>query len=581
MPARVRFGTALLLSATVLGANEPPSWRFGLEDTWGQLGEVLLPAEREALAAKMAPLTAAQAAGGDVNVNGLAGGWHEMQPSVGAPIDFTESDAIVLLLQRHRFTLLWNLRINAAWASAGNPDCFGAPPLTDCAPDAAHLDDLYDYIRAVVERYDGDGIDDMGFETPAAPSDDLEAPVRFYLMTGEIQFAGANSADPASYGDSATAHFWSDTIPHLLETHRIVYRAIRDADPSGASKLVSSGGVLWDLYADFPDWPAIDGPTVAARLAGANNHNAVYTQSYAALVEMLQSFGDDSDGVECDYVGWHPHMPWREIEQTFAFIRAHAGAKPIYVDDMWTNLFLQGRADAPGYCQFTDCGTSVTGDFPNFLVHNYTDLRNALPFNFFGIRDWYQARTARNLVKAYASAFGEGAERVSFSGNADFALDRLLGITGYLNLMGTLGEGFAEKPAYWTYRLLVEKLHDFTAAVELPVSNDPRTRLYRFDRPRGPIWIGWSESGAIPPGLDYDLATGETVTIVAGRTRLLRTRIVDEPGQSEPPTEIVLAPSGSWTVRLGFEPLLVEPEPPIFADGFENGSTARWSATGA
>ena len=493
------------LLAAPLTAAPPLDWRFGIEDTWDQLGNVLTASNADVLAAKLEVLTLSQIAGGDVNLNGLAGGWNGMQPTAASPIDFSQSDAIVRRLQAHRFSMLWNLGINAPWASAGNSGCYGLAnmPLTDCAPDAAHEQALHDYVQAVVERYDGDGYHDMGWETSDDPSDDLQVPVRFYLMTGEIEFAGANSADDSTYGDSATAHFWSDTIPDLLRTHRIVYQAIHDADATGSTKLVSSSGVFWDLYADFPDDLALEGPAVEARLTGSNNHSATYTESYRRLVGLLEGLVDETDGKKCDYVGWHPHMGWREIPQAFAFVHAHAPGKPIYVDDMWTNLFLMDRSDAPGYAQFTDGGKGIAGDFPNSLIPNYSALRSWTPANFLGTRTWYYGRTARQLVKSYVTAFGEGAERVGFSGDADFNPDRLAGITGWLNLLGALGDDpenpFPEKPAYWTYRTLVEKLHDFECVAPVPVSSDPRTRVYRFERPRGPIWIGWSETANAPP----------------------------------------------------------------------------------
>lgn len=581
-----RIGSAALAlslagAGAIAGSDRPLDWRFGLEDTWSQLGGQLSAANTELLASKMALLTASQSAGGDVNVNGTAGGWGGMQPTEGSAIDFGQSDALVRTLQSHRFSMLWNLRVNAPWASVGNVGCYDSSTLTDCAPDAAHEGDLYDYVTALVERYDGDGFHDMGWET-AATDDDLAIPIRFYLMTGEIEFSGANSSDPVTYGDTATAHFWSDTIPNLLRTHRIVHQAIHDADPSGNSKLVSSGGVLWDLYADFPDFPALDGPTVAARLAGANNHGAAYTESFARLVELLTSFGDDSDGVECDLVGWHPHMGWREIPQAFALIRALAPGKPIYVDDMWTNLFLMDRSDAPGYAQFGDGGAAIAGDFPNPLVGGYTALRSSMLFNLFGIRDWYEERTARQLVKSFVTAFGEGAERVSYSGNADHNLDRLFGVTGWINLMGALGDDalnpFPEKPGYWTYELLVEKLHDFACVAELPVSADPRTRVYRFERPRGPLWVGWSETAGAPPALDYSVANGETVTFEVAKGALLSTRIVDQTGETEPATAPLSSPGESLTIQLGYRPLIVEWPDVLFADGFECASPCVWSS---
>lgn len=83
----------------------------------------------------------------------------------------------------------------------------------------------------------------------------------------------------------------------------------------------------------------------------------------------------------------------------------------------------------------------MEGDFPNPLVPSYQALRQGVVLGG-PARDWCFDRTARHLVKAFVSAFGEGAERVSFSGNADFAFDRGAGITGWLNLLGSFGEGF-------------------------------------------------------------------------------------------------------------------------------------------
>lgn len=580
MRVPARLFCALLLVGS-LGAAEPVDWRFGFEDTWSQLGGQLNQANSDLLLGKLALLTAPQAAAGDININGTAGGWNGAQPSEGAAFDFSAGDAIVRRLQAHGFSMLWNLRINAPWASAGNIDCYALAslPLTDCAPDADHEDDLYDYIHALVERYDGDGVDDMGAETPEDPSDDLVVPIRFYLMTGEIEFAGSNSPDPDTYGDAATSHFWSDSVENLLRTHRIVHQALHDADPSGATSLVSSGGVTWDLWGDFPDWPAFDGPTVEARLAGDNNHAASYVESFARLETMLASFGDDSDGVECDYVGWHPHMPWRTIDQEMAWVRSLVGDKPIYVDDMWTSLFLMDRADAPGYTQFGDGGAAFQGEFPNASISSYTVLKSRIPINFLGARDWYDGRTARHLVKSYVSMFGEGAERVSFSGTADYNLDRLLGITGWVNLLNSVGESFSEKPAYWTYKLLVERLHDFSCVSELAVSSDPRTRVYRFETPRGPVWAAWSETGGAPAGLDYDLATGETVTIPFGVPSVRWVDVIDEPGITSPTTSVVATTDGDLTLQLGYRPRLFELEDPIFADGFECGDLALWPAS--
>jgi hypothetical protein len=527
-------------------------WRFGFEDTWAHFIGFMTDEQKEALITKLENITVSQRAGGDINFPAVSSGWKGLQPSAGAPIDFQETDRVIQLLQTHGFSELWNLRINAPWASVNNTDCYGTG---DCAPDADHEIDLYNFIVALVERYDGDGFQDMGCETPDDASDDLIIPVRRYLMTGEIEFAGA-SPQPlvGGYGDEAVMHFWTDSIENLLRTHRIVYQAIHDADPTGSTKLISSGGVFWDLYSDFPDWPQIEGPTVQARLNGQNNHHVLYIQSYDRLKQMLISFSDDSDGIECDYIGWHPHMPWREIEQTFTFIKTYAGDKPIYIDDMWCNIFLIDRTDAPGNTLFTGGGRDIEGDFPNSLVTSYTALKNGVLFNNQPIVDWYYARHARTIVKAFISVFGEGAERASISGIADFLTDKL-------GIMGTLSENFYEKPGYYTYKLLVEKLLDFNAASEISVSNDPRTRVYKFERPRGPIYVLWSETGDAPPDLDYRIANGEEVTLTVESDKLIRTHIITDTSNTIPEVDTLATVNQLLTLQLGYEPFILEPLP--------------------
>lgn len=571
----------LALAAAAGAAGRPLDWRFGIEDTLNQLDSMAnVEGDPDLLADRLAPLTASQGAGGDVNLNQVAGGWGTMQPHQEDAIDFTASDEIVQRLQSRRFSLLWNFALNAIWATSENADCYAEPlPLSsppildaDCAPDIAHEQDLSAYVHALVERYDGDGLDDM-------PG--LTQPIRFYAMTGEIDFPGANDNSPV-HGDDAPSPFWRDSLAHLLAAHRIVYQAIHDADPTGKTNLVSSGGVFWDLYADFPDYPALEGPTVTARLAGDNNYGAPYSAGYQTLIDLLEGLTDETDGPKCDYIGWHPHMGWREIPQTFAFIHAHAPGKPIYVDDMWTNLFTDESSVTPGYAQFTDGGAAIAGDFPNVLLPDYDGIRLDLLFNPFA-RAWYQGRTARQLVKSYATAFGEGAERVGFSGDVDTNLDRAFLFSGWLNLLGAFGDSavhpYPEEPAFWTYRLLVEKLHDFACVAEIPVSSDPRTRVYRFERPRGPVWVGWSETGGPPPGLDYDAANGESVGFDVGQTSLLRTGIVDQVGQTEPPTALLATPTRTLTVQLGYRPLIVEWPDVIFADGFECGGACLWSSS--
>lgn len=519
--------------------------------------------------------------GGDINVNVLGGGWIGMQPDPDSAIDFSETDNIVQLFGRYGFSVAWYFIPNATWAFPNKPDCqpdtiLGVPiPAKHCAPEPTFEQHWIDYVKAVVERYDDDGVDDM-------PG--LQRPIRHYIMTGEIVFNNKGQ------GDAKWGPFWLDTINNLLHFHRITYQAVREADPTGNSKVVSSGAVLWDLYADFPDWPEFD-PTdrnsnIQKRLNGENYRGSTYTAGWDSLKKMLDSFGDDADGIECDYVGWHPHFSWRVIDQEFALIHAHAGDLPIYVDDMWMNLFASGYfrpylGNVPGAAQFnapanafagTDWVKRINGDFPNPLfttINPYDELNQELSNGNLAVLDWYYANGARRLVKSLASAFGEGAVVACFSGSNDISKDMpiwgpLVGrgtALGWINLTGTREEDYLEKPQYYTYKLLAEKLHDFTRAAEIRVSSDPRTRAYEFDRPgRGPVYVLWSETGEAPLDLNYRNPSGETVTLKVANdaNELILTHIITDTVNTEPDVEMIPTQNGLLTIQLGYQPIFLE-----------------------
>ena len=548
----------------VLAANaQQTQRRFGFEyndiEPWSH-------PKHELLLGKLAQA----APGGDINLNGF-GNWNTMQPSPNAPINFVNSDSVVRLLGRHGFALALNLSPNAEWAFPNKPDCqYGLLETKDCAPEPAFEQHWINFIKAFVERYDGDGVQDM-------PG--LQQPVRHYIMTGEIKFGQEGT------GDDRKGPFWYDTIGNLLRFHRITYRAIHDADPSGNSKLVSSGAVLWDLYADFPDYPQFDPANLQSaiqrRLRGENFKGSTYTAGWDSLKKMLDSFGNDADGIECDYIGWHPHFSWRTIDQEFQFIRTHAANKPIYVDDMWSNIFPVGYFGPPplipGDAQFNaprnifaspEWIKRIHGDFPNTVVTGgdpHRDLFDKLNAGNQTALNWYYANGARRLVKSFVSAFGEGAVAANFSGTNDLAKDSPLGaligrgsLVGWINITGTQPENYAEKPQYYTYKLLAEKLGDFTTANEIVVSNNPRTRVYKFDRPRGPIYVLWSETGDAPPNLDYRIATGETVTFPVESDALLLTHIITDLANIQPRVENFAAPNRRVTIQLGYEPIFLE-----------------------
>jgi hypothetical protein len=540
----------LLLSLVFITGNpliaQPVDWRFGFEYI-----EIEPPfateAQHDTLLSRLEDVTAVQQVRGGINVNGLGGGWNGMQPTPTSSINLSQSDSWVRRFQKHGFSLIWNLIPNAVWSREGNSTCLDTTSSGECAPGPNFEQHWYNYIRTIVERYDGDGVDDM-------PG--LVVPVRYYVMTQEVYFGGGANGDA---GDAKGEGFWEDNMYNLVRLHDITHRAIRDADPTGNTRLVGSGGWLLDLYSDFPDYPLVDGPTVQARLGGANLSHSIYRKGFDSLAYLLGRLGDDSDGVKCDYIGWHPHSGWKATDQSFRFIRRYAPSKPIFVDDMWSYIFTD-VFPYPGYAQFIGID-SMEGDFPNATVASIANLRDRLNAGDTAALNWYNAKGARDAVKCFTTAFGGGAERASFTFSNDFnpnhPLYLLSQLWRYTGLVGHKNTNYAHKPVTYTMKLLVDKLHDFTSVQLLDVSSNPYTRVYKFERGRGtPCYIAWSE--AVPNPVDPSVPNGETVTFDLGSDTAIVTHIITRPGTATIVSNRINTPAHSLSMKLGFEPVIIE-----------------------
>lgn len=538
----------LLLFSGRLTAQQP-DWRFAFE--YNELPAPFTPeASHDSLLSRLQYVTESQQ-GGAINVNG--GGWHAMQVNETSPINFTEADAWVKRFQDAGYELIFYFTPNTPWSQVNNTNCADGPFDDECAPDDQHWIDWTDYVKAVVERYDGDGVGDL-------PG--LLIPIRFYVLPQEVSFSGGGGGDA---DDAAGEGFWDDNVRNLVEVHRRTYEAIQEADPSGNSKLVGSGGWFLDLYSDFPDYPEIEGPVVQARLNGGNLFGSTFQKGFDSLKVLLQGISDTAGGKKCDYIGWHPHTGWKATDQSFKFIHAYSQGLPIFIDDMWSAMLTSYDGLffilKDGYCQFIG-GDSIEGDFPTTSISSYQNLFEGLDDGDADITNWYNAKTAREAMKCFATAFGEGAERVAFSLTNDPNPDNFLLYPfsqpyRYTGMVERKDSGFAPRPVMYTMRLLVDALHDFTNAERLNVSSDPHTRVYKFYRSRGTsCYVAWSETGWNTE--TPEIPNGETVSIPVVSDSLILTHIITQPGITQADVSNIQSLNSTVSIQLGFEPVIIE-----------------------
>lgn len=172
--------------------------------------------------------------------------------------DWAKWDLLVLSAQNHNVTLLATIGNGVpAWANGTNPvctSCWREKPL-DLWANPIETTAWYKYVHAFVERYDGDGFQDM-------PG--LQKPLKYYEMYNEpdLRQGWTHLPEPA-------AHQFNGNVNDYVRLSAVGYQALKDADPSalvvGPATAQTAGnpdtvinGQLWFMW-DWPEWMAAGG----------------------------------------------------------------------------------------------------------------------------------------------------------------------------------------------------------------------------------------------------------------------------------------------------------------------------------
>ncbi len=99
---------------------------------------------------------------------------------------------------------------------------------------------------------------------------------------------------------------------------------------------------------------------------------------------------------------------------------------------------------------------------------------------------WYRGQQAAFMVKKLVSAFASGVKTIFVSTDTDWWFYFM----PQWRHMGLLDKNGVAKPAYYTYKLMVEKLDGFTTAEMLAQG----VYKFSFDR-KEPVLVVWSDSG--------------------------------------------------------------------------------------
>ena len=467
--------------------------------------------------------------------------WENIEPEPGA-YHWGPLDAIVLEYQRAGFSgLQMDFAAKSPWAASRQPSL---GDLGDTFPKEEYLDDYVAYVRAVVERYDADGLDDM-------PG--LLYPIHDYGI--EREFTG----------------YWPGSAGDYVRLLRLAYPAIHTADPEARVLLVAL------LMADVFDGNPSPGE-IERRLAKDIDYMRKSVPEIRTILAACDVY---------DVVDFHALANYTEIPLTAAWIRQElrsngCGEKPIWIGDAFP---MSGMVGFGGFVPPTPF-SPVTLETREAVVDLLKSVADPSAPGHDAAQAWLYREAAVGLIRKIVVSAGDGLLGINIGNLEDWktgtaAIDKttvpMLGASMFMGMTDTKitnrmpggelplnGKHWARdreasnhRPVYYALQLVNEKISDFTSVEKLELGEG--IWAYQFETPDGPVWVLWYDDGQLylpgqtPPSVE--------VQMPFSAAHALLTRTPPEIGMSEPETSVVDSADGILSIVLDSIPIFIEASP--------------------
>ena len=300
-------------------------------------------------------------------------------------------------------------------------------------PKEKYWDDYYQFVYNLVERYDGDGYNDM-------PG--LRYPIRYYEIESEAEHP----------------IFWAGTIEEYGRLLKTAYKAAKKAHPE--TKIILSGINFGKLLDDNPSLQELKHKI--KRLPRRYKKALFFIRKTLAM-------GDYYDVIDYhynrDYTGAYGAVKWIRRE-----LARHGYHKEIWAGD---------TASVPWV---TDRGHRDI----------LTILTNPLHPRHQKIMKWFRAEQAKLSVKKFIVAAELGIKKVFLESIRDFPKHAYKGAAKESwFLAGILNEDKTPRPVFYAYAQLTKKINNFQKIERLPRKGIYLYRVYFLDKK--PIYIAWCE----------------------------------------------------------------------------------------
>ena len=475
--------------------------------------------------------------------NGPGTRWRDIEPNLPVAgkhvYSWEKVDQRIKMAQAAGFrNLMVVLKSNSPWAckpaeSKGILEYFSNLGGTISTPptNPENFQFYKDYVFSFVERYDGDGTDDMpGLEYP--------------ILDFEIETEAQHRV------------YWQGTIDEYKAILKAAYQTIKKANP--AARVILSGFALWDIFDEGYKSQVEIGLAIEnlKKNFPITDVRHGFGPKYRSQLEFNESLLGEKDCF--DVVEFHLLSNYKAIPGTVRWIkekmRENGYERPIWIGD--GGAVVTPCSNERGFCASWKTYTLFSkapyrnGDK---LFEVLSTKKDADGFKYSDVKKWYEAEQANILVKAYVLAMTEGIRGMNWWTWFDVpALFKTNGAGKSWSLCGLLREDEKPRPAFYSYKLLIRMLDGFEKAERINLKLG--IEVFRFSKKDKEIFVAWVDSPdqGFPPSPDFNLS-GDFHQIVSNE-KMKVTCIVTDENRTEPKVDI----QSSIDVPLSQTPVFLE-----------------------
>ena len=312
--------------------------------------------------------------------------------------DWRFIDNIVKSFQNTPEDLFFVIKGASRWAGQSNDRKSKSWP-----PDDKYLNDYGRFVLHLVERYDGDGTDDM-------PG--LRNPIKIWGIESEVHHS----------------YQWGGSKEQYLDVLKTAYKNVKAADPSTLVVLagINTGECLNADGVINQERPECRHP---------------FSQKEISFIKDMLGACDSYDVID-----FHANHGWEGIADTVNFIKNtlrenSCSDKPIWAGDMLNVSLIEhaySRKEAKSIFDRLDSGDSKA-------------------------MEWFRKKQQTDTAKKVISALGQGVQRIFL----EIVTDHKKSNFPTWKHMGMLDDDATPRPVYTTYQLIVDKLSGFTQAEKI------------------------------------------------------------------------------------------------------------------